>query len=76
MEIVLSIEKSDKIVEELLNKQLIFERLKRLEENREIVLKRLNKHNDHTLLEDQQFISIVETTKFENSHILKDVEIM
>lgn len=51
-EIVLSIDKQDKILEELRNKQLVFERLRRLEENREIVLKRLNKHNDYTLLED------------------------
>jgi HD superfamily phosphohydrolase len=56
------------------NKNLILERLNKLEENQDAVLKRLNKHNDHTLLEDHEFITILESSKQENEEITREIE--
>ena len=57
------------------NQKFLLERINKMKKNQDIILKRLNKHNDYTLLDDLEFVEVLKSSDRDNEKINKEIEL-
>lgn len=75
IKVVLEIEGGEAEKSRLENNKYLLERINKVTNNQKIVLNRLNKHNDYTLLDDTEFVQVLQTSEIDNKQIEQEIEL-
>lgn len=75
IKVILEIEGGEAEKSRLENNQFLLERINKVSRNQSVILNRLNKHNDYTLLDDTQFVQVLQSSEIENKTIKKEIEV-